>query len=159
MTMQRTFHPINGVELKKMILKDVEDMLTKNSDFNQNICYPHINYEVTVRCVSYPRDPEEFKSVIEGGSITVDEQTKESFKPSQFEKPKILEINRERNASSETQPPDKTRIETGLPVLTRAKDAETGITVDREMQEEPAEVRGSKTKTTIKNRASQGFKG
>jgi hypothetical protein len=148
MNTQRVFNAIDGAELTKIILKDIEKELSTDSDFRQHRAYPMVKYsfELKLEVSPAPGEGQTVERKIEGQVVQHDKEKKTDFKPKPGEKPLVISVRR----GKEIRTPDQARADAGLPITVPTKTA-VG-TVDKA---EDRTGRGA----TIKNRASTGFGG
>src|SRR5260370_12324949 len=67
----RVFNALNGIELKKLILTEVQKRLDNDGDFRVNLSYPIVSWEWELTVRVYPRDPAEFVVKAAGAVETV----------------------------------------------------------------------------------------
>ena len=71
------FNALNGVELKQFLLQRIESKLDEHGDFKESLTFPWIQYEFSVKVLSYPKQAKDAEPgiVVEGeGTATVTER-------------------------------------------------------------------------------------
>lgn len=125
------FNAINGIELKQMILKQVEEQLSKDRCFRQHLAYPIVEWQWQLKIKAYPGDQPEVELQHSQKIQQIDEQTKKAVEPSPSAKP--IEIKRAGEVSVEGKdgiPADQAREQFGMPVKRTVIDKKTGLLVD-----------------------------
>lgn len=144
---QRFFTPLNGDEVKKMILKEIEKDLDQDADFRQHLTYPTIEWEWQLKITCQQRESQDVARTITGKAITVDKETNQELPPQADDKPRSRLLKRNRAVTT----PDKERIKSNLPVNVRENIPGVGM---HDVPQRGIEGRG----VVIKTRASEGFK-
>ena len=112
MSVQRTFTPINGAEIRQMILKDLEEQMAKDSDFSHHLTYPQVKYEVEIKVTCFQRDPQQFSRKVSGAIVQASPETKQ---PIPVHPTPVVERTVRRSRDIVT--PDKDRVAMGMPTL------------------------------------------
>lgn len=151
MSTQRVFNAIDGEELRKIILRDLDKELSMDGDFRQHVTYPVVEWtwKLTMKVISRDKPVERDLS---GKIIQADPETKLSIVIPDDEKPRVLSVQSSR-AIGEKVAPDKVREQAKMPVSVPTKVPGLG-TFDKAEEREPR-GRGA----TIKNDAAKGFTG
>lgn len=126
--MSRIFNALNGPELLKSILSDIERELTLTGEFKNNITYPWVKYEATVKVLSYPKqnlaDEPGIKVAVTSETAfpnDVDDNTRPA--------PEVPEVVFDLRLADVIDTPDKARVDSGQPIPTQGKAA--GVLVDK----------------------------
>jgi hypothetical protein len=149
---QKVFIPLNGEELKKMILKEVEKDLDLDTDFRQHITYPTVEWEWTLKLTCQQRTPATLEKQIAGAVVTVNPETKRELPLPPDAKP----VSKIRGRGKSITVPDKERAAANMPVLSPKHVEGVGV-VDVPGAPRTESARGGRG-VTIKNRASVGFR-
>lgn len=96
----RLWNALDGRELKRAIVREVEDMLDADDRFVANVTYPKVSFSVSVNLKVYPREPESF--TVTAGK-TVGESNGEP-----------IEVSLDRQVANDH--PDKIRMAIGAPL-------------------------------------------
>ncbi len=118
----RLYNGLDGRELRRKIIRDIEDLLDQDDRFSQNVVYPKVSFTFDLSIKVYPREPEEIRLQIgreygEGGSGNG--------------------VERVYHGEHEHQHPDKVRQAIDVPIPTPQKVKRVGVVdVTREQQEE-----------------------
>jgi hypothetical protein len=135
MTISRAFNKINGQEIGKMLLADIQQAIGRDDGFRLSITYLEFEYTVDIRCRYVPSvgDPmREFSQQIAGGRTLVefdDAGKVRSLVPENAPRG-IFEVTRTRKHSGQDEPPDKLRREQGLYIPSAQVEPVTGQIVD-----------------------------
>lgn len=127
------FNSLNGQELKKIVLAEIEKDLDNSGAFAQNIAYPWAKLNWSINLTSYPQRPPDadpipvatggIEAQIEGGKQEAPEALAE------------VAINREVPLVLDT--PDQARADAGLPLPTPTPVPNVGV-VDKPVMQAPA---------------------
>ena len=96
----RLYNALNGRELRRAIIREVEDLLENDDRFSSGIAFPKVSFKFDLTVKVYPREPESFAL-----------STEKVYGESDAE-PTETVLSRER----ENEHPDKVRQFTGDPV-------------------------------------------
>lgn len=106
------FNPLNGDEVKKVIIADIARTLEADTELQEHICFPRVSWKWKLEMKIYPRTPEEKNIEVVGEAVQV---KKESGAPVV---PETSSHTREvySSPSREVTAPDQVREEVGMPV-------------------------------------------
>ena len=103
---QQVFNALNGVELRKYILHQIEKKLEDSNEFPEGLTFPWVKWEVKI--LSYPQqdvnDEPKFKFMGEDGSIPTPVDDEHEVPITVIELSEIVDI------------PDKARVDSDQPV-------------------------------------------
>jgi hypothetical protein len=63
----RVFNALNGEELKQLLLRDVQRVLSQDSELQRHLTFPKVSWTITVDLKIYPRTPADKQIVVLGG--------------------------------------------------------------------------------------------
>lgn len=114
MPQQRVYNALNGDEIRKIVLAEIDRELSMDSNFRQHKTYhmPAWEWHLTMRAVPESRGPIEAKA--SGAVVLVDETTKQ---PVPYDDDDLLVIEHSSTAKPSSQP-DRVRETANLPVPT-----------------------------------------
>jgi len=127
----RVYNPLDGAEVKALILAEVEKAFSEVSDFRPSVAFPVVrwNWNLVVSC--YPREPQDITLQKVGAHVSSDATPEEMTSTTDI----VLEGQNAVGAQGMT-PADQIREEGGLPVPTLRQDRKLGFTYD-EMVSQP----------------------
>lgn len=141
------FNPLNGLELKKIILDKMATAMDQSGVFRQARTFPWVHYNVALGLTVAPQQNQEDPPTI---IAKVDGEFQSFEEIEQDGKKVVLVIPAPNVPTLETvtldaviDTPDLARLETNQPIPTQTV-SETGISVDRPTMPKPPEV-----KTTV----------
>lgn len=147
MALARSFNKLTGHEIGKVLLADIEQAISRDDAFAQNITYLEFGYSVEITCnfVAAPGEPQKETVVRSNGGRTMVEHVPDgrpgevrSVIPAGVQRG-VLEVTRSKRHSSIDEPPDKVRKDAGVfipkPVMTK-----TGEIVDIPLEETDKDV-------------------
>ncbi len=107
----RVYNPLNGVEVKTLILREIEAAFAEVSDFREMVTFPVVrwNWKCTISC--YPREPQDIPLQKIGAHIATDATPEEMTSTQDVG----LQGQNAVGAPGMT-PADQAREEAGLPV-------------------------------------------
>jgi hypothetical protein len=121
-------------ELGKIILRDIEQAISRDDSFRLNLTAFEAAYEVKIVLFVVPSvgEPEQIQTtVIEGGRTLVEQRGGETVAMVGPNAPrKRIELTLGRSHSARTEPPDLLRKQAGLYIPNPQIDPATGIVVD-----------------------------
>ena len=153
MSPARVFTPLNGEEVKKMILKEIENELDLDGDFRQHITYPTLEWDWTLRMECQQRTPTTLERHLQGSVETVSPETK---KPVPLP-PDAKRISKIRGKGRTVTTPDRDRAASDMPVFAPKNVEGVGI-VDVPHTSKAHPTEGGGRGAIIKNRAAVGFR-
>jgi len=62
----RVFNALNGDELRQVLLRDVQRVLSQDQELQRHLTFPKVSWRVTIDLKIYPRTPEDKKVEVEG---------------------------------------------------------------------------------------------
>lgn len=68
----RIFNPLNGEEVKKIILQEIEQAFGEVADFRPIVTFPVVRWEWTCKLSVYPRDPQDINLQKVGARVSSD---------------------------------------------------------------------------------------
>jgi hypothetical protein len=151
MSTQRVFNAIDGEELRKIILRDLDKELSLDGDFRQHVTYPVVEWTWKLTMKVIARD-QEVDREISGSIRQFDPESKLALPIPDEEKPRIISVQGSRSIGEKVAP-DKVREQQKMPVTVPTKVAGLG-TFDKAEEREPRGRGGM-----IKNDAAKGFTG
>ncbi len=133
--LKRTFNALTGGEIKKLILKEFEEQLNEDSNLDESLTYPILEWYAVLKFRAYPRTPERFESRPGGEVVEYKRDTEKgeipAFTPSELGEPVTGELTSENIVDAEN-PPDKVREDNGLPVsMPEKSDMMKNVVVDK----------------------------
>ena len=119
--MRRLFNALNGTEVKNLIVGEVARSFDQHPDFRAHITFPEVRWKWTLEIEVYPRDPSTIR--MQGGAEyaevaavrpdgTVDHAGAQAV---------TVVLESERDVTRDGDPPDKVRLDEGLPVYAPAQ--------------------------------------
>lgn len=123
------FNPLNGAELKKVILAQIEKEMDDSGDFQANITYPWLKYTFEIKMNSYPKfafDAEPVVVAKGGDSLSVEV-------PSTEDDTKETLIS----GGTSVDTPDQARVDAELPIPTPTPTVHQGIVDKPVIQQKP----------------------
>jgi hypothetical protein len=109
----RPFNALNGLELKKILLKEIERHLDNDFHFRQNVAYPLISWQWKLACNVYPGEPPTWDASI--GPKEIRASGAEGFVPETD--PVQVDIGATRDVSAPAgETADSVRRESDIPV-------------------------------------------
>lgn len=93
----RIYNALSGRELRKTIIREIEDLLDGDERFQNNVTYPKISFKFDLQVKVYPREPEAFTVGLERT----------------FGESEATGVSVEFSQSREAEHPDKVRQDTG----------------------------------------------
>jgi hypothetical protein len=133
----RVFHALNGEEVKRAILHDIEAAFAEVSDFRPAIALPVVRWEWTCKLSVYPRDPQDI-TMKKAGDLTAGDAS-EAEKQNATDT--VLEGFGAAGADG-MEAPDQVRERIGLPVPTLKSDRRTGNSFDEMVTKAPEPEEG-----------------
>jgi hypothetical protein len=121
--MKQVFNALNGPELKKAILAELDKEMELSGEFRNNLTYPWVKFDASIRVLSYPKQDMNAAPTLVAraeGEISTEEAVDYSV-------PAVEVVNIDTQKVIDT--PDAVRIETGQPVPTQATVA--GVQIDK----------------------------
>lgn len=111
MPVQRVHNALNGDEIKKMVLAEIDRQIVGDSDFRMHKTYNLVSWEWNFKLTAHAQQrPVERK--IEGKIVTITDDNKD-FVPQPDDDVVLYDVSTSRAASAS---PDKVRSSAGLPV-------------------------------------------
>lgn len=109
------FNPLNGKEVKDIILADLARTLDADTELQQHIAFPRISWKWKLEMRIYPRTPEEKVVETAGIAVQVHEKTGEPVVSEAAPHTREVYTSPER----EVLAPDQVRESVGLPIPTQ----------------------------------------
>lgn len=162
----KPFHPLTGLELRKLIVKAVDDAIAKDTRFKQHLCYPQVAFSVGLRVVTYPADGGSISKGLQGvigeapeGEVDLVPPAPEVDDPGAFTAGHLVtghratpSIGRPEAVTQATAPPVRTREVALAGGVSRRSDL---VTSEPPMPERPLEVERD-GKNTLRELPSAG---
>lgn len=159
---------LSGPELAAIIIKDVQDIISRDGMFNLNISYGRVSYEVRISLhMDNPIYPQHITTVLSKGPSV--QEAAASPQLTALEPPPLKAPLTEGEAVSSTEKhrvimsPNMSRIENDMPLIQSVRDPQLGP-VDKEVKytgdkPDPASVGNATTEkdTTEQQRATWGL--
>jgi len=109
---QRVYNALTGEEVSNMILKEMKEEFTRDSDFRGHLTYNLVSWEWTLRMRATPQDRGPMVRKVQGNIEAVDVQTKEPLADPDDEV-LVFEVS---NTRAPIAVPDKARAGAGMNV-------------------------------------------
>lgn len=122
------FNALNGMELKKVILQQMERTLEDSGDFQQNVTYPWVKYSFELKMTSYPK----FSADSEPISVAIAEDTLTDPDFMVPDEPPTLTVVSSEPVIVDT--PDQARVDADLPIPTPVPVVGVGV-IDRPVKQ------------------------
>lgn len=142
MALARSFSKLNGHEIGKILLADLETAIARDGAFAQNVTYLEFEFNVDIVCkfVAGVNEPQQEAPIrINGGRTMVEgvpeSRTGEVRSLVPADAPRgVLEVTRSKRHSSVEEPPDKVRKDHGV-FIPKPQVTKTGEIVDIPLEE------------------------
>jgi hypothetical protein len=147
MALARSFSKLNGHEIGKILLADLETAIARDGAFAQNVTYLEFEFNVDIVCkfVAGVNEPQQEAPIRINGGRTMVEAVPESrtgevrsLVPPEATRG-VLEVTRSKRHSSVDEPPDKVRKEAGV-FIPKPQMTKTGEIVDIPLEETNKDV-------------------
>lgn len=122
----RVFNALNGEEVRKIIISDIEKHLSGDADFRQHLTYRSIEYVFELRMRVTTTEPRQVKATLKSGRQQVDPASKEEIAGASSIEKSVLSGQ---EIDSRVKAPDRIREESGLHIP-RPQITPTGEIVD-----------------------------
>jgi hypothetical protein len=129
----RVYNALQGDEVKKIILREVEQAFNEVADFRPSVAFPVLRWQWNLKIDCYPRDPQNIEIQKTGAHVATDATDEEltSTQP--------IELSGQNAVGAAGMlAPDQAREEAGLPVPTLRRDR-SGNLVDVMETKAPAD--------------------
>jgi hypothetical protein len=111
--LRRVFHQINGRELSDVILADLRERLSRDTNFSQNITYRNMEYHLRLWLEVASEDPHAVEVRLSGAVQALDPKDPDAPIKGVSE-PKLIKVEFSRRIDLRETPPDLVREKAGL---------------------------------------------
>jgi hypothetical protein len=119
--MSQIFNALNGAELKKAILADIEREMDLTGEFRNHVTFPWVKYTAHITLLSYPKQAMDAEP---GIKITASGVATDNLVPPVAEPEVVLDLK----VGSVVNVPDQARVDSDQPIPTQSLAA--GILID-----------------------------
>jgi len=121
--MNQIFNALNGAELKKAVLADIEREMDLSGEFRNHVTYPWVKYTAHLTLLSYPKQAMDAEP---GLKLSVSGVATDNPDYKFMEEPEVV---LDLKSVSVIDVPDQTRVDSGQPIPTQAIAA--GVLIDK----------------------------
>ncbi len=148
--MPQIFNALNGTELKKAILADVEREMDLTGEFRNHVTYPWVKYTAHLTLLSYPKQAMDAEP---GIKITAKDVLWDA-KEAQAVGPEVPEVVLDLKVDGVVDIPDQARVDSGQPIPTQALAA--GVLIDKDVHRPkvPVSLKTAQVKPVLQTPAS-----